>query len=92
VVLDGFITGAAALIAAGLQPSVRDYFIASHKSAEPGHALILRHLELQPLLDLQMRLGEGTGAVLALNLVSASLRILREMATFESAGVSSKEA
>ena len=87
VMLDGFITGAAALIAVGLCPAVRDYLIAAHRSVEPGHAFILRQLDLQPLLDLDMRLGEGTGAVLALNLVEASLRLLREMATFEAAGV-----
>ena len=87
VVLDGFITGAAALIAVGLCPAIREYLIASHRSTEPGHAFILRHLGLQPLLDLDMRLGEGTGAALALNLVEASLCLLREMATFEGAGV-----
>jgi len=87
VVLDGFITGTAALIAAGLCPAAREYLIASHRSAEPGHAFILRHLALQPLLELDMRLGEGTGATLSLNLVEASLRLLREMATFEAAGV-----
>jgi len=87
VVLDGFITGAAALVAAGLCPAAREYLIASHRSAEPGHAFILRHLDLRQLLDLDMRLGEGTGAVLAMNLVEASLRLLREMATFEAAGV-----
>jgi nicotinate-nucleotide--dimethylbenzimidazole phosphoribosyltransferase len=87
VLLDGFITGAAALLAAGLCPAAREYLIASHRSAEPGQAFILQHLELRPLLDLEMRLGEGTGAVLAMNLVEASLRLLREMATFEAAGV-----
>ncbi len=87
VVLDGFITGAAALVAVGLCPPVRDYLIAGHRSPEPGHALILRHLDLRPLLDLEMRLGEGTGAVLALNLVEVSLRLLREMATFDDTGV-----
>ena len=87
VVLDGFITGAAALIAAALCPPVRDYLVAAHRSPEPGHALILRHLGLRPLLDLEMRLGEGTGAVLALNILEASLRLLRDMATFASAGV-----
>jgi nicotinate-nucleotide--dimethylbenzimidazole phosphoribosyltransferase len=87
VMLDGFITGAAALIAVGLCPLVRDYLIASHGSPEPGHVFILRQLDQRPLLNLGMRLGEGTGAVLALNLAEASLRILREMATFESAGV-----
>ncbi len=88
IVLDGFIAGAAALIAVGLCPPLRDYLIAGHRSQEPGHAVILRHLELQPLLDLGMRLGEGTGAVLALHLAEASLRILAEMATFSAAGVS----
>ncbi len=87
VLLDGFITGAAALVAAGLCPRVREYLIASHRSAEPGHAFILRHLELRPLLELDLRLGEGTGAVLSMNLVEASLRLLCEMATFEGAGV-----
>jgi nicotinate-nucleotide--dimethylbenzimidazole phosphoribosyltransferase len=87
VVLDGFITGAAALVAVQLCPAVRGYLIAAHRSVEPGHQAILRHLGLRPLLDLQMRLGEGTGAVLAMHLVEASLRILREMATFTSAGV-----
>jgi nicotinate-nucleotide--dimethylbenzimidazole phosphoribosyltransferase len=87
VVLDGFITGAAALAAVGLCSTARDYLIAAHRSAEPGHAFILRHLNLRPLLELDLRLGEGTGAVLAFNLVEASLRLLREMATFEAAGV-----
>jgi nicotinate-nucleotide--dimethylbenzimidazole phosphoribosyltransferase len=91
VVLDGFITGAAALIAAGLCPSVREYLIAAHRSAEPGHAFILRHLGLKPLFDLDLRLGEGTGAVLAFSLLEASLRILAEMATFASAGVTDAE-
>jgi nicotinate-nucleotide--dimethylbenzimidazole phosphoribosyltransferase len=87
VILDGFITGAAALAAAGLCPAVRHYFVAAHRSAEPGHTFILRHLDLRPLLELEMRLGEGTGAVLAMNLVEASVRLLREMATFAGAGV-----
>lgn len=87
VVLDGFITGAAALAAVGLCPALHDYLIASHRSVEPGHEVVLRTLELRPLLDLEMRLGEGTGAVLAMNLAEAALRILREMATFEAAGV-----
>jgi nicotinate-nucleotide--dimethylbenzimidazole phosphoribosyltransferase len=88
VVLDGFITTAAALIAFGLCPLVRDYLVAGHCSVEPGHAIALRHLDLTPLLKLNLRLGEGTGAVLAMNLVEASLRILREMATFAATGVS----
>jgi nicotinate-nucleotide--dimethylbenzimidazole phosphoribosyltransferase len=88
VVMDGFITAAATLIAARLCPALRGYLIASHRSVEPGHAAILRELQLEPLLDLKMRLGEGTGAALALHLIDASLRLLREMATFDSAGVS----
>lgn len=87
VLLDGFITGAAAVIAVRLCPAARGYLIASHRSVEPGHQAILRDLGLRPLLDLEMRLGEGTGAVLAMYLLEASLNILREMATFTAAGV-----
>lgn len=88
VVLDGFISGAAALIAHRLCPAVGDYLVASHLSAEAGHRAALAHLELRPLLDLGMRLGEGTGAVLAMGLVEAAAACLREMATFDEAGVS----
>lgn len=91
IVLDGFITGAAALVATKLAPRSKDYMIASHQSAERGHAVILQHLGLDPLLRLNLRLGEGTGAALAMHLVEASLRTLSEMATFESAGVSDRE-
>lgn len=87
VVLDGFISGAAALLAAAMAPACRSYLIASHISAEPGHRAILDRLELHPFLDLDLRLGEGTGACLAIGLLQASLRILTEMATFEEAGV-----
>jgi nicotinate-nucleotide--dimethylbenzimidazole phosphoribosyltransferase len=90
VVIDGFISGAAALIAASLSPQVKPYFIASHQSSEPGHKRILEHLGLTPLLNLNMRLGEGTGAALGIFLVEASLKILDEMATFAEAGVSEK--
>jgi len=90
VVLDGFISGAAALIADGLAPTVRGYLIASHRSQEPGHRLMLEHLRLAPLLDLDLRLGEGTGAALAMPLIEAACRVLNEMATFEEAGVSTK--
>ena len=90
VVLDGFISGAAALIACGLCPTARDYLIASHRSAERGHRAVLRHLGLRPLLDLRMRLGEGTGAVLAMGIVEASAACLAEMATFDDAGVSDR--
>ncbi|MEK6586355.1 MAG: nicotinate-nucleotide--dimethylbenzimidazole phosphoribosyltransferase, partial [Nitrospirota bacterium] len=90
VVLDGFIAGAAALIAVGLQPLCREYLIASHRSAEQGHRVILDHLRLKPLLDLDLRLGEGTGACLGMDLVCAAIKIYTEMATFDEAGVSDK--
>lgn len=91
VVIDGFISGAAALIAAKIKPEVKDYLIAGHCSYEPGHRVQLIWLGKSPLLDLDMRLGEGTGAALAMHIVDASIRILTEMATFESAGVSKSE-
>ena len=78
------------LAAARLAPEVKNYLVASHKSVECGHTAIFDELGLKPLLDLDLRLGEGTGAVLAFNLVDASLAIMREMATFESANVSGK--
>jgi nicotinate-nucleotide--dimethylbenzimidazole phosphoribosyltransferase len=87
VVLDGFIVAAAALVASRLDPHVVDYMIAAHLSPEPGHRLSLDALGLRPLLDLGLRLGEGTGAALALPLLAASLAVLAEMATFESARV-----
>jgi nicotinate-nucleotide--dimethylbenzimidazole phosphoribosyltransferase len=87
LLLDGFITGAAALVAVEIDPRVRDVLVAAHRSPEPGHALVLEALELEPLLDLRLRLGEGSGAVLALPILDAALAILDEMATFESAGV-----
>jgi nicotinate-nucleotide--dimethylbenzimidazole phosphoribosyltransferase len=90
VVIDGFISGAAALIAVGLSPGVKDYLIASHCSVEIGHKVILKHLGLKPILDLELRLGEGTGAALGIFLVEASAKILAEMATFAEAGVSEK--
>ncbi|HXQ24756.1 MAG TPA: nicotinate-nucleotide--dimethylbenzimidazole phosphoribosyltransferase [Candidatus Acidoferrales bacterium] len=88
VMLDGFITGAAALVAARLHPDVAGYLLASHQSVEAGHGVILRALGQQPLLDLGLRLGEGTGAALAMPLVDAALHILHDMATFAAAGVS----
>jgi nicotinate-nucleotide--dimethylbenzimidazole phosphoribosyltransferase len=91
VVLDGYPTSAAALLAAAMAPTAIAYMLASHVSAEHGHRIALDHLGLTPLLDLRMRLGEGTGAVLAMTLVDAALRIPREMATFDSAGVSQSE-
>jgi nicotinate-nucleotide--dimethylbenzimidazole phosphoribosyltransferase len=90
MVIDGFISGAATLIATSLSPRVQPYLIASHQSAEPGHKKILEHLGLIPLLNLNMRLGEGTGAALGIFLVEAGLKILDEMATFAEAGVSKK--
>jgi nicotinate-nucleotide--dimethylbenzimidazole phosphoribosyltransferase len=90
VVIDGFITGAAALVAARLAPAAVDYMIASHQSVEIGHRVILENLGLVPLFKLDLRLGEGTGAALAMHTIEAAARVLREMATFESAGVSDK--
>jgi nicotinate-nucleotide--dimethylbenzimidazole phosphoribosyltransferase len=90
VVIDGFISGASALIAYLIEPKSKDFMIASHCSVEPGHKIILDYLGLKPLLNLDMRLGEGTGAALGINFVELSLKILNEMATFESASVSKK--
>lgn len=92
VLLDGFITGAAASVAAGLASASVGSMIAATRSTEPGHALVLKELGLEPLLDLRLRLGEGTGAALALPLVRAAIAILTDMATFESAGVSGRAA
>jgi nicotinate-nucleotide--dimethylbenzimidazole phosphoribosyltransferase len=88
VVIDGFISGAAALIAAALAPRLKEYLIAAHVSAEAGHAAMLKHLGLKPLLNLDMRLGEGTGAALGIIITEAAVRTLNEMATFAEAGVS----
>ena len=91
VVLDGFISSAAGLIASSLCPNVRDYVVAAHMSAEAGHRIVLSHMGLRPLLDLDMRLGEGTGAVLAMGLIEAAAGCLSDMATFAEAGVSDRE-
>lgn len=91
IVLDGFISGAAALIAYTMAPGVKEYMVAAHKSVEAGHAAILKHMGLEPLLDLNLRLGEGTGAVLGISMIEAGVKILREMATFAEAGVSESE-
>jgi nicotinate-nucleotide--dimethylbenzimidazole phosphoribosyltransferase len=88
VVIDGFISGAAALIALGLCPQLKDYLIAAHVSAEAGHAAMLEYMGLKPLLNLDMRLGEGTGAALGILIAEAAVRTLNEMATFAEAGVS----
>jgi nicotinate-nucleotide--dimethylbenzimidazole phosphoribosyltransferase len=90
VVLDGFIATVAALVAARLVPASRDYLVASHRSAEPGHVRLLEALGLAPYLELGMRLGEGTGAALGIGLVRAALACYRDMATFEDAGVSGR--
>lgn len=90
-VIDGFISTAAALVAARLAPSVVDYAVASHRSAEPGHGVQLAALGLDPLLNLELRLGEGTGAVLVLTILECASAMLREMATFSGAGVSRAE-
>ncbi len=90
VVIDGFISGAAALIASELSPLLKDFLIAAHVSAEKGHRLLLRYLRLKPLLDLEMRLGEGTGAALGIFLSETAARVLAEMATFTEAGVSER--
>ena len=90
-VIDGFISGAAALIAHKLSPQVKDYLIAAHISTEPGHRLMLEYLGLSPILDLQMRLGEGTGAALGISIAEAAVKVLKEMATFGEAGVSDKD-
>lgn len=92
VVMDGFISTAAAAIACAVQPKVKPFLFAGHKSPEPGHAALLEFIGETPLLDLQMRLGEGTGAALAMTLIDAAAKILDEMATFSSAGVSEASA
>jgi nicotinate-nucleotide--dimethylbenzimidazole phosphoribosyltransferase len=87
VVVDGFISTAAAMIATGLVPDVRHYLFGSHESVEIGHRVMHKHLGLTPLLNLNLRLGEGTGAVLTFHLIEAASRIIREMATFAEAGI-----
>lgn len=91
IVLDGFISSVAGLIACRMEPAVRAYCVAAHRSVEIGHRAVLEALELTPLLDLELRLGEGSGAALALNLLQCSADILRDMATFDRAGVSDRE-
>lgn len=91
VMIDGFIATAGALVAVRLCPAIKDYLRAAHQSAEYGHQIMLSDLGLRPLLDMDMRLGEGTGAALGMNLLEAGLKIYREMATFDEAGVSDQE-
>jgi nicotinate-nucleotide--dimethylbenzimidazole phosphoribosyltransferase len=88
VVLDGMVVSAAAAVADKLAPGAKRWWVAGHLSVEPAHLLVLEHLELEPLLNLDMRLGEGSGAVVALPLVLMAARVLAEMATFDDAGVS----
>jgi nicotinate-nucleotide--dimethylbenzimidazole phosphoribosyltransferase len=88
IVVDGFISTAGAVVAMALCPAVKDYLLFSHMSKEPGHAGILAKLDAEPILDLGLRLGEGTGAALAMSLIDASIKVYNEMATFSGAGVS----
>lgn len=88
VVIDGFISGAAALVAFHIEPKVKDYMIAAHKSVEGGHKVILEHIGLKPLFDLNLRLGEGTGGALGISIAEAAVKILTQMATFKDAKVS----
>ena len=90
VIVDGFISGAAALVAHAIAPEASYSFIASHQSVEPGHRLGLSHMGLEPLLDMGMRLGEGSGAVLSMHIVEAAAKCLSDMTTFAEAGVSEK--
>jgi nicotinate-nucleotide--dimethylbenzimidazole phosphoribosyltransferase len=91
IVVDGFIASAAVLVAQALRPHVTQRCVAAHVSAEPGHALLLAHLGLDPLLHLELRLGEGSGAALAWPLLASACVVLRDMASFESAGVARKD-
>ncbi len=87
VLVDGFISTAGALIACKLEPFVRDYIICAHRSVEQGHVVMQEQIGCKPLLDLNLRLGEGTGAALAMNVVEAAVAVLTEVATFADAGV-----
>jgi len=88
VVVDGFISTAGALIASELHPNVRDYIFAAHRSVEIGHQCMLERIGVEPILDLRLRLGEGTGAALAMTLIEAGMKVLTEIASFDEAGVS----
>jgi len=88
IVVDGFISTAAAAIAVATSPAIQGYLIAGHQSEEPGHRLLLNHVGISPVLTLNMRLGEGTGAVLAMPILESTIALYMQMATFSSAGVS----
>jgi nicotinate-nucleotide--dimethylbenzimidazole phosphoribosyltransferase len=90
VVVDGFISSAGALIAVAMNRTINDYLFYSHLSAEAGHRAMLATLGQDPIMDLDMRLGEGTGAAIAMSVIEAAVKIMNEMATFESAGVDGK--
>jgi nicotinate-nucleotide--dimethylbenzimidazole phosphoribosyltransferase len=90
VVMDGFISTAGALIARALCPTVKDYLFAGHRSEEAGHGIMLKHLDIEPILNLGMRLGEGTGAALAMGVIEGAIRMFKEVLTFEEAGVANK--
>ena len=91
VVIDGFISTAGALIACTLCPAAKDYLISGHCSEEPGHRHMLNRLNLKPILDLGMRLGEGTGGALAMSIADSAVRVFKEVMTFEEAGIASKK-
>lgn len=92
VIVDGYIAGAAALVALALEPRLKDFLVWSHRSAEPGARRLLEILQLEPVLDLSLRLGEGTGAALAVPILRSACAVMREMATFSGAGVSKADA
>jgi nicotinate-nucleotide--dimethylbenzimidazole phosphoribosyltransferase len=87
VVVDGFISTAAALVAMRLNPAIKDCLFFSHQSSEKGHGVFFKKLGIHPILDLGLRLGEGTGAVLGMQIIENALRLYREMATFEEMGI-----
>jgi len=91
VIVDGYIAGAAALVALALEPRLRDFLVWSHRSAEPGASRLLERLDIEPVLDLELRLGEGTGAALAVPILRSACAVLREMATFSAAGVANAD-
>lgn len=91
IVIDGFISTAGALVAYEMNPDIRDYLFAAHNSVEKGHKVMLERMNLRPFIDLDLRLGEGTGAAIGISLVEAAVKVYNEMATFGDAGVSEKD-